>query len=419
MSSQTVNWAEVDEQGRIILPPHIANLHGIQPGTRLRIDGDLRNLRLHRSATHLTKLYIEPTDICNLDCRTCIRNGWEEPLGKMSDEVFQRILEGLHSFDSTSIPSVFFGGLGEPLYHPKTIEMIQQVKALGSRVEMITNGTMLTETRAKQLISAGLDTLWVSIDGATPESYSDIRLGAQLPKVLKNLARFRELRKQGHRPTPEIGIAFVAMKRNIADLPQVIKLGLQHGAVRFSVSNVLPYTAEMQEEMLYRRTLSDITYMTSPWLPQISLPKMDINDTTREAFIQALNSGCNVSFAGYNLGGASDVCSFIESGSMAIGWDGSVSPCLPLLHTHTSYLHNKPRINRRHIVGKVTDRNLLDLWSDPDYVAYRETVQGFGFAPCTFCGGCDLSEGNEEDCLGNEFPSCGGCLWAQGVIQCP
>lgn len=419
MSNQAVNWAEVDEQGRIILPPHIANLHGIQPGTRLRIDGDLRNLRLHRSATHLTKLYIEPTDICNLDCRTCIRNGWEEPLGKMSEEVFLRILEGLRSFDSTAIPSVFFGGLGEPLYHPKTIEMIQQVKALGARVEMITNGTMLTETRAKQLISAGLDTLWVSIDGATPESYSDIRLGAQLPKVLKNLARFRELRKPGHRPTPEIGIAFVAMKRNIADLPQVIKLGLQHGAMRFSISNVLPYTAEMQEEMLYRRTLSDITYMPSPWLPQISIPKMDINETTREAFIQALNSGCNVSFAGYNLGGASDVCTFIESGSMAIGWDGSVSPCLPLLHTHTSYLHNKPRINRRHIVGKVTDRNLLDLWSDPDYVAYRETVQGFGFAPCTFCGGCDLSEGNEEDCLGNEFPSCGGCLWAQGVIQCP
>lgn len=130
---------------------------------------------------------------------------------------------------------------------------------------------------------------------------------------------------------------------DIADLPQVIKLGLQHGAVRFSISNVLPYTAEMQEEMLYRRTLSDITYMPSPWLPQISIPKMDINETTREAFVQALNSGCNVSFAGYNLGGASDVCSFIESGSMAIGWDGSVSPCLPLLHTHKSYLHNKPQ----------------------------------------------------------------------------
>jgi hypothetical protein len=33
--------------------------------------------------------------------------------------------------------------------------------------------------------------------------------------------------------------------------------------------------------------------------------------------------------------------------------------------------------------------------------------------------GCNLSETNEEACFGNPFPTCGGCLWAQGVIQCP
>ena len=417
MNNQTVSWAEVDEQGRIVLPPDVARQHGIRPGARLRIDSDLRNLRLHRSSTHLTKLYIEPTDICNLECRTCIRNSWDEPLGKMSDEVFEGILEGLKSLPA--LPSVFFGGLGEPLYHPRTIEMIEQIKALGARVELITNGTMLTEARIRQLIAAELDVLWVSIDGATPESYSDIRLGAQLPRVLKNLALFRRLRKQGHMATPEIGIAFVAMKRNIDDLPKVIKLGLKHGAVHFSISNVLPYTAELQEEILYRRTLSDITYLPSRWVPEINLPKMDINETTREAFIQALNCGCNVRFAGFNLGGSNDACPFVESGVMAVGWDGAVSPCLPLLHTHTSYLHKKPRINRRHVIGKVTEHSLEDLWNDAGYIAYRETVQGFGFAPCTFCGGCDLSEANEEDCVGNKFPACGGCLWAQGVIQCP
>jgi hypothetical protein len=30
-----------------------------------------------------------------------------------------------------------------------------------------------------------------------------------------------------------------------------------------------------------------------------------------------------------------------------------------------------------------------------------------------------MSEANEEDCFGNGFPTCGGCLWAQGVLQCP
>ena len=113
------------------------------------------------------------------------------------------------------------------------------------------------------------------------------------------------------------------------------------------------------------------------------------------------------------------MCNFIESGTMSIGWDGGVSPCWPLMHTHTSYLHGKPHLSRRHVVGNVNDQDLLDIWLDEEYVAYRQKVQSFGFAPCTFCGGCDLSEANEEDCFGNEFPACGSCLWSQGVIQCP
>jgi MoaA/NifB/PqqE/SkfB family radical SAM enzyme len=89
------------------------------------------------------------------------------------------------------------------------------------------------------------------------------------------------------------------------------------------------------------------------------------------------------------------------------------------MHTHQSYLHGKPRLNRRHVIGNVREHGLRDLWLDQAYVAYRQRVQSFAFAPCTVCGGCDLSEANEEDCIGNGFPACGGCLWAQGVIQCP
>jgi len=65
------------------------------------------------------------------------------------------------------------------------------------------------------------------------------------------------------------------------------------------------------------------------------------------------------------------------------------------------------------------DRDLLELWLDPEYVAYRERVHQFAFAPCTKCGGCEISRSNETDCFDVVAPACGGCLWAQGVIQCP
>jgi hypothetical protein len=87
----------------------------------------------------------------------------------------------------------------------------------------------------------------------------------------------------------------------------------------------------------------------------------------------------------------------------------------PMLHTHKHRQH----LVKRHILGNIAEHDLLDLWLEPEYVQYRERVHSFAFAPCTFCGGCELLDTNEEDCLGNTFPSCGGCLWAQGVIQCP
>ena len=84
-----------------------------------------------------------------------------------------------------------------------------------------------------------------------PKSYADVRLGAELPRVLANLARLRELRDAAGQTRPQIGIAFVAMRRNLADLPAVVRLGLELGAKQFSVNNVLPVTPELQGEVLY------------------------------------------------------------------------------------------------------------------------------------------------------------------------
>jgi MoaA/NifB/PqqE/SkfB family radical SAM enzyme len=374
-------------------------------------------LRLHRPVTHLAKLYIEPTNACNLECATCFRHGWDEPTGRMSEVTFTAVLNGLAALAER--PTVYFGGIGEPLAHRQTIPWVARAHALGVRTELITNGMLLNERLTRDLIEAGLDLLWVSIDGASPDSYADVRLGAELGCVIANVARFSKLRKGGHDPHPELGIAFVAMQRNIGDLPDVLRLGLKLGVRHFSVSNVLPVTAELQGEVLYANARNHLAYISSSAVPSLSLPKMDINELTRAALFEAFQAGYNISYAGHNWAGASNVCNFIEGGTMSVSWNGDVSPCWPLMHTHVSYLHGKPRMNYRHVVGNVRDRTLRDLWLDPDYVAYRRRIQDFAFAPCTFCGGCELAEANLEDCLGNTAPACGGCLWAQGVIQCP
>src|SRR4030067_298352 len=68
---------------------------------------------------------------------------------------------------------------------------------------------------------------------------------------------------------------------------------------------------------------------------------------------------------------------------------------------------------RRWAIGNVTEKSLADIWNAPEHIEFRERVQAFDFAPCITCSGCELSENNEEDCFGNTFPTCGGCLWAE------
>ena len=407
----------VDSSGRVSLPAEMAAQLGLHPGTQVRIDIRKNGLVLRRSTSHLAKVYIEPTNQCNLECRTCIRNIWDEAPGVMEEATFERIIQGISRLDP--VPTVFIGGFGEPLFHPGIVEMVAKAAATGANVELITNGTLLTPAVSRRLIKAGLNHLWVSLDGATPESFADVRLGAQLPQVLKNLAAFRDARSPGHLAEPRIGIVFVAIHRNLADLPDLIHLGTRLGATQFLVSNVLPHTEEMRDELLYSQSLSEITYLPSVWVPHMDLAKLDLNPQTGKILLETLRSGINLSFSGQNLGGANDHCPFIESGATVIGWNGSASPCLPLSHNFTGYLNEHSRRSRRYVLGNINQSDLEHLWNLPEYLDFRRRVQDFNFSPCTFCGGCDLVEANEEDCYGNTFPTCGGCLWAQGVLRCP
>ena len=415
-------WLQVDEDGRIVVPPELISRYGLEPGARVCVNEGTNGLYLSRPA-RLLKLYIEPTNQCNLNCRTCIRRNWDGPAGKMSDSVFDRVIEGLSAFSPP--PTVFFGGFGEPLSHPKIVEMVTRAKALGAPVELVTNGTLLTPDLSRQLIEAEIDLLWVSIDGATPESYAGIRPGASLPQVLENVGNFRDalysqcvISDCGPAPTFKtlLGIAFVAMKRNIADLPEVLSLAQTLEAKRFLVTNVLPYTREMCDEVLYNLVLYED--LSPKPVPRLSMPRIDVTESTRDPLYWAMRYG-KMNWAGGNPANARGRCPFIESGAAAIGWDGSFSPCLSLLHSHTSFVLDRERFSRRWIIGNIAEETLHDLWNTPEHIAFRERVQVFDFAPCTACGGCELADTNEEDCWGNTFPTCGGCLWAQGMIQCP
>lgn len=406
----------VRKDGSLVVPPSAAKRLGLVPGSVAGIRFDHGRLEVLPDIHSLARVYVEPTSRCGLSCRTCLRNTWNEPTGDMNQEVFDRLVSQLGRFPA--VESVMFGGIGEPTLHPAIIPMVRKVKSLGLRAEMVTNGTRLDGRELEALWSSGLDTLWVSIDGATQERYEDIRGGGDFGRIVENLRRLNSLNSRGpHRV--ELGIAFVLLRRNMGDLKNLDKLARTVGARRVSVSHVLPYNPEMEKEMLCLQTLTLDTFTAASGKTEINLPRLDVNNTTKEALFSLLQGFENLSFMGNRMSVDAPRCRFIHDRCTFVRWDGKVAPCAGLLHTHRTYLYGLERTISAYALGNVGSGDLFDIWNSPEYARFREKVRDFDFSPCHVCGGCTLLEKNEEDCYGNTYPVCGGCLWAQGVIQCP
>ncbi|HEX2994854.1 MAG TPA: radical SAM protein [Anaerolineales bacterium] len=415
-----IHYARVNDHGEIVLPHDLAAKLGLAAGDELRIEPSGQGLLLHPSINTIKRVYVEPTNQCNLNCSTCMRNVWEVDYGCMSTETFERIIS---SFDDLpQKPELFLGGYGEPLSHPRILDMVAQAKGRGHHVSLITNGILLTEQVSRKLIDLNLDMLWVSLDGASPECYADVRLGDALPSVIDNLSRLRAQKYKFFGASswagyPKLGIAFVAMQRNIHDLGEVIRLGTRLGAVEFSISNVLAHNSKLLDENLYTRSL-DLA-AGREIRPVVHIPQMDIEPQTMDALAGVLKDMNRVELSGGLLNQNTDQCPFIERGSLAVRWDGRVSPCLPLLYTHKHFLDQRERTSREYFVGSVCENSLMEIWNDSNYQALRKRLQGFDFSPCAFCNSCEMANENLEDCFGNVHPTCGGCLWARGLIRCP
>lgn len=408
--------ARVGKDGRLVLPAGIAHKLGLVPGTEVQVAAEAGRVEILPNIHSLSRLYIEPTSRCNLACTTCIRNTWKEPLGDMDWGVFERLAGGLGRFEH--LESVMFGGFGEPTAHSRIVDMIRSVKGLGLRAEMVTNGTRLDEDLLHALHGARLDTLWVSFDGMAEEVFEEIRRGAIFRRVVESLTTLKALNKQGGHAV-EVGLAVVVMRKNVNDLTHLFEIVELTGARRVSVSNVLPYTPEMEKEMVCRLTLALDTLSDAPGKPAVSLPRIDFNPLTRDALLSLFWGYANLDMMGNPISARTGHCRFIKERAMFIRWDGKAAPCMGLLHSHTTTLHSTDRAIGSYVVGDIASSELHDIWNAEEYRAFREKVNAFDFAPCHLCGGCSLLETNKEDCFGNNFPACGGCLWAHGVIQCP
>ena len=360
-------------------------------------DGDLI---LHPCLPDIHKLYVEVTTDCNLRCRTCVRNVWDDPKAEMPLEMFLDLAAGLN--DLPDLKRVIFTSFGEPLTHPYLLDMVEAVRSRDLAVTIGTNGLLLGPKMAHELVRLGVDRVMVSIDSGKPETYTEVR-GAMLAQVVENIRHLNETKHQLGSLFPAVGIEFVALRSNIDELADLAKLAARLNVSRILVSNVLAYTEEMRSEILYGHQPVP-PYKTSSW---------------------ALKAGAWVMWALQELPrmhwGAERHCRFVHDHAVVVGWDGGVSPCYALSHNYSYHaIDGRKKRVCRYLFGNVDSRSLAEIWMSEDFVRFRSQVRAFYFPSCPDCDlrdSCDLREQN-KGCWGWD-PSCADCLWAQDIIRCP
>lgn len=352
---------------------------------------------LWQARLDVRRVYIEPTTHCNLDCAMCVRRAWKDPFGEMSWETFQAILRDLQAFPD--LQRVTFGGFGEPLLHPRIVNMVAGIRKLGVGVTLTTNGLLLDRPVSEALLEAGLDTLVVSIDPMHVQAYTRAGLSDGVDRVLANIQELRKLAQRRNLLVPRIGLEFVVTQGNLPMLGQLPELAKELGASFVLVSNLLAHTQDLAREVLYDR--DDPLPLPSGWpVPSGDWLVWGIMKLPRMRW------------------GARRRCRFVEEHAMVIGWDGAVSPCYALLHSYPYYLYGRRKEVTRYALGRVGEKSLAEIWTSEEYVLFRGKVRDFRFPSCVDCGmNCTFAQEN-ADCWGNN-PSCADCLWAQDIILCP
>jgi putative metalloenzyme radical SAM/SPASM domain maturase len=422
---------------------------------------------------NLKKIFVEPTTRCNFECKFCVRqaSGSGIEIGDLTLEAFQALLSA-----TPDLEAMVFAGIGEPLLHPQIDQLVYLAKQHlpnNAWVGIQTNGSLLNQPLAEKLINAGLDRICVSMDTEKPETFQDIRPGGKVEDIINAFSVLNRAKTARGNTNLKLGVEIVLVKNNLMDLPGVLAWAVDKGADFALVTQMLPYGASSEADVLYSANVDISREFYDHWRAEAVKRDIDLKsviplrwrfDTTQKEqelvdFVSRMEEEAYSRFIPFHyeklvsedtitlerveqvfsdarqfaektglelsLPAISPTfnrrCNFIEDGSAFVSWQGTVHPCYFLWHKYVCYVGGIKKNISLKTVGDLADQNITEIWNNETFTEFRNAVQKYDFSYCTSCriGPCTLMESEtfEYDCHATEVP-CGHCPWCLGLLQC-
>ena len=198
-------------------------------------------------------IVIDVTNSCNLRCPVCpVTIAMTRRRGMMKMPVFRRIVDDF--VGRPGKPEIFFNFSGEPTLNRLLPEFIAYAAGHGHRTFVSTNATKITGQLARTMIEAGLDRIYLCLDGFDAEAQESYRVNSDFAEVKANIEAFVRVKRELGAKNPVCILQTLLTRyseRQIAEIEAWARaIGLDR--IRFKSFSTGTYTSEAEKELARR-----------------------------------------------------------------------------------------------------------------------------------------------------------------------
>jgi MoaA/NifB/PqqE/SkfB family radical SAM enzyme len=257
----------------------------------------------------------------------------------------------LKDFANIGTSGIGFTG-GEPLLRKDIFEMLAYTKALGMISHLNTNGSLLDERNIANILEARVDSLNISLDGATAETHDKIRghRGA-FDRAVEAISRVIAVRKRKG-AVVRLKTVAVLQKDNIDEAADMVQLAEDLGVDCIEFIPLQPFAVRADHQSCTDPLFLGKVDKVADYLigPKSKAVRIENSQTHIQLFHRSFSNAESplTCYAGYN--------------SLAVDCYGEIYPCVPWF-------------NWRRSVGDVRSKDLTSFWYSAEYNRIREEMR--------------------------------------------
>jgi MoaA/NifB/PqqE/SkfB family radical SAM enzyme len=202
-------------------------------------------------------LSIELTARCNLTCPHCSSHGTPDldrrynAMPEMAVNEFEALADEVFS----SLTTVGLVGRGEPLLVSRRLwaAVVSKLREHHVRMTLVTNGTLVRRRLTPEVIPY-LETVHVSVDGGSEETFAANRVGATLGQVVDALRYLNDVSRGAKLARrPRIGVSWTLKANNVAELPAFVERAIAIGLDQLTVRHLLVFHGKERSQSVVDR----------------------------------------------------------------------------------------------------------------------------------------------------------------------